>query len=201
MSGVGLVILAAGASTRMGTPKQLLRYGEQSLIQHVGEVAIASVCHPVIVVLGAYAECIQPETKPLAIHTVVNPDWHQGMSTSIRMGIETLNTLNSKAEAVVLMLCDQPFVCPQLINQLVEVHQTTRKSIVACEYGANLGVPALFNRSLFSQLMTLTGASGAKQLIKKYPQDVLAVAFPDGLFDLDTPQDYEQFLANTRLCS
>lgn len=194
MSGVGLIILAAGASTRMGTPKQLLRYGQQSLIRHVVEIAIASVCHPVIVVLGAYAECIQPEIEPLQIHPVANPDWPQGMSTSIRVGLETLNTLNPNAESVVLMLCDQPFVCPQLINQLVAEYQTSLKPIVASEYAANLGVPALFSRSLFPQLLTLTGVSGAKQLIKKYAQDVLAVPFPKGFIDLDTPQDYQQLL-------
>lgn len=194
MSGVGLIILAAGASTRMGTPKQLLRYGQQSLIRHVVEIAIASVCHPVIVVLGAYAECIQPEIEPLQIHPVANPDWPQGMSTSIRVGLETLNTLNPNAESVVLMLCDQPFVCPQLINQLVAEYQTSLKPIVASEYAANLGVPALFSRSLFPQLLTLTGVSGAKQLIKKYAQDVLAVPFPNGFIDLDTPEDYQQLL-------
>jgi molybdenum cofactor cytidylyltransferase len=194
MSGVGLIILAAGASTRMGTPKQLLKYGRQSLICHVVEIAIASVCHPVIVVLGAYAESIQPEIETLPIHTVENPDWNQGMSSSIHVGIEALNSLNPNAEAVVLMLCDQPFVCSQLINQLVEVHQTTLKPIVASEYAANLGVPALFHRTLFPQLMTLTGASGAKQLINKYAHDVVAIPFPEGLIDLDTPQDYQQLL-------
>jgi molybdenum cofactor cytidylyltransferase len=199
MSGVGLIILAAGASTRMGTPKQLLKYGQQSLIYHVVEVAIASVCHPVIVVSGAYAERIKQEIEPLQVHTVENPLWGEGMSTSIRVGMETLNAINPEAEAVVLMLCDQPFVFPQLINQLVEIHQTTLKLIVASEYAAIVGVPALFKRVLFSELITLSGITGARQVIKKYTQEVIGIPFPQGLIDLDTPKDYEQFLMSSRI--
>ncbi|MBW4558958.1 MAG: nucleotidyltransferase family protein [Trichormus sp. ATA11-4-KO1] len=199
MSGVGLIILAAGASTRMGTPKQLLKYGQQSLIYHVVEVAIASVCHPVIVVIGADAERIKQEIEPLQVHTVENPLWVEGMSTSIRVGMETLNAINPEAEAVVLMLCDQPLVFPQLINQLVEIHQTTLKLIVASEYADILGVPALFNRVLFSKLITLSGMSGARQIIKKYAQEVIGIPFPAGLIDLDTPKDYEQFLGLSNL--
>lgn len=198
MSDVGLIVLAAGASTRMGTPKQLLRYNRQTLIHHIVEVAIASVCQPVIVVLGAYAERIQPEIDPLKIHIVENPLWREGMSTSIRLGVETLNVINPEAEAVVIMLCDQPFVSPQLINQLVEIHQTSGKLIVASEYASTLGVPALFNRALFAKLTTLSGTAGAKQLIKNYAQEVLAIPFPDGLIDLDTPTDYEQLLAENQ---
>ncbi|WP_414562218.1 MULTISPECIES: nucleotidyltransferase family protein [unclassified Anabaena] len=200
MSGVGLIILAAGASTRMGTPKQLLKYGQQTLIYHVVEVAIASVCYPVIVVIGADAERIKQEIEPLQVHTVENPLWGEGMSTSIRVGMETLNAINPEAEAVVLMLCDQPFVFPQLINQLVEIHQTTLKLIVASEYADIIGVPALFNRVLFSELITLSGITGARQIIKKYTQEVISIPFSQGLIDLDTPKDYEQFLTkNTRI--
>ncbi|MEH2155355.1 nucleotidyltransferase family protein [Nostoc sp.] len=103
MSDVGLIILAAGASTRMGTPKQLLRYGEQSLIGHVVEVANASVCHPIIVVLGAYFEHIKPEINSEQVHIVENPLFGEGISSSIRVGIEALNLMNKEAKAVVLM--------------------------------------------------------------------------------------------------
>lgn len=194
MSDVGLIILAAGASTRMGTPKQLLRYGEQSLIGHVVEAAIASVCHPIIVVLGAYAERIKPEINSEQVHIVENPLLGEEISTSIRVGIEALNVINKEAKAVVLMVCDQPFISPQLINQLVEVHETTLKPIVASQYANTLGVPALFHSTLFAKLTRLSGTDGARQVIKKYLQKVLAIPFPEGLFDLDTPDDYEQLL-------
>ncbi|MEH1868141.1 MAG: nucleotidyltransferase family protein [Nostoc sp.] len=194
MSDVGLIILAAGASVRMGTPKQLLRYGEQSLIGHVVDVANASVCHPIIVVLGAYSELIKPEIKSEQVHIVENPLCGEGISSSIRVGIESLNIIKKEAKAVVLMVCDQPFISPQLINKLVEVHETTLKPIVASQYANTLGVPALFNRTLFAKLTALSGTDGARQVIKKYLGEVLAIPFPEGGFDLDTPDDYEQLL-------
>jgi molybdenum cofactor cytidylyltransferase len=196
MSGVGLIILAAGASTRMGTPKQLLRYDQQSLIRHVVEVARASVCDPVIVVIGAYAELIKQEIDPIQVHIVENPLWGEGMSSSIRVGMEALNKINPEAEAVVLMLCDQPFVFTQLINHMVEIHQITLKLIVASEYTNILGVPALFKRVLFAKLIALSGITGARQVIKKYAQEAIGILFPEGLIDLDTPKDYEQFVKN-----
>ncbi|ODG98773.1 4-diphosphocytidyl-2C-methyl-D-erythritol synthase [Nostoc sp. KVJ20] len=194
MSDVGIIILAAGASTRMGTPKQLLRYGEQSLIGHIVQVAIASVCHPIIVVLGAYSELIKPEINSEQVYVMENPLFGEGISSSIRVGIEALNLIKKEAKAVVLMVCDQPFISPQLINQLVEVHETTLKPIVASQYANTLGVPALFNRTLFAKLTRLSGTDGARQIIKKSLGEVLAIPFPEGVFDLDTPDDYEQLL-------
>lgn len=197
MSGVGLIILAAGASTRMGTPKQLLQYRQQSLIHYVIEQAIASVCRPVIVVLGANAERIIPAVELLDACIVENLQWSVGMSTSIAVGIEALNEIKPDVEAVVLMLCDQPFVTTQTINQLVEVYQSTGKHIVASEYAEIWGVPALFNRSLFSKLNTLSGEAGARQVIAQDAQEVFSIPFPEGATDLDTPKEYEEFQSMT----
>ncbi|MGJ5675018.1 MAG: nucleotidyltransferase family protein [Nostochopsis sp.] len=188
-SSVAIIILAAGASTRMGRPKQLLEYNGRSLIQHAVEVAIASVCHPIIVVLGAYADRIKPEIVT-SVETIENPFWHQGMSTSIRMGIETLNKSDYKAEAAILMLCDQPFVSPSLIERLIKVYRTTSAPIVASEYAQILGVPAIFDRTLFPQLTQLSQDAGARKIIQKYVRQVARVAFPQGIIDIDTPQDY-----------
>lgn len=190
---IGIIILAAGASTRMGTPKQLLRYQGYSLLRHTVEVAVASVCRPIIVVLGAYAQQIQPEISQLRVQVVENLQWTEGMSASIRVGIQALSAAQ-EIEAVILALCDQPFVSTQIINQLVKAYYSTNKSIVACEYAKTLGVPALFSYPLFSELMVLKGGEGAKQVIKKYTQEVIGVSFPEGATDIDTPKDYEQFL-------
>jgi molybdenum cofactor cytidylyltransferase len=186
-SSIAIIILAAGASTRMGKPKQLLEYNGRSLIQHAVEVATASGCHPIIVILGANAERIKPEIATLSVETIENLFWQQGMSTSIRKGIETLNKNNSKAEAAILMLCDQPFVSPDLIEQLIKVYRTTCAPI-----------PALFDRTLFSQLTTLSNDVGARQIIKKYSQQVAKVSFPEGIIDIDTPQDYSNAIAQHR---
>ena len=191
-STVGLIILAAGASTRMGSPKQLLPYQGRSFIRHITEVAIASLCQPIAVVLGAHAERIKPEISQFPIQIVENQQWAEGMSTSIRVGLEALLAMNPNLEAVAIALCDQPFVSSPILERIVEAYHLTGKPIIASEYSGTLGVPALFNRTLFSELMTLKSTEGAKKLIKKHIHEVFSVSFPEGVIDIDTPKDYEQ---------
>ena len=189
---IGIVILAAGASTRMGTPKQLLRYQEHSLLRHTIEVAIASVCRPIIVVLGAYAQLIQPEISQLPVQIVENLQWNQGMSSSIRVGIQELKTYYPEVKAVIVTLCDQPFISTEIINQLAITYHSTNQPIIACEYAETLGVPALFSDRLFWELVTLQNGEGAKQVIKKHSQEVFGISFPEGATDIDTPEEYAE---------
>ncbi|MBN3957364.1 nucleotidyltransferase family protein [Nostoc sp. NMS8] len=191
-STIAILILAAGASTRMGTPKQLLLYQGRSFLQYITEMAIASVCQPVVVVLGANAEQIYPQIKQFPVTIVNNPNWACGMSTSIKSGIELLNNLPQKIEAVVITLCDQPFVSNQIINQLVDAYYSTKKPIIACEYGGTLGVPALFSQIFFSELAALKETSGAKRIINNNLNQVFSISFTLGNIDIDTPKDYEQ---------
>ncbi len=189
---VGIVILAAGASTRMGTPKQLLPYGEHTLLSHTVEVAIASICHPIIVILGAYAEQIRPVISQYPIQILENTRWNEGMSSSIQVGIQALDKASEKPDAVVVTLCDQPFISTQLVNQLVETYFTTEKPIIASEYAGTLGVPTLFSSSFFPNLMDLKGAAGAKKIIEKYSDRVFSIPFLEGTVDIDTPEEYNQ---------
>lgn len=175
----------------MGKPKQLLRYQERTFLHHALEVALASMCRPIVVVLGAHAEQVRPEIEHLGVQVLENQQWSEGISTSIRVGIQALNA-TCQIEAAVVTLCDQPFVSAQIINQLVVAYKRTSQPIVACEYGGTLGVPALFSRSLFAELIGLKGDRGAKQMIKEYAQQVLSISFPEGAIDIDTPRDYEQ---------
>lgn len=193
-SAVGAVILAAGASTRMGTPKQLLHFRGRSLLRHSVEVAIASVCKPIVVVLGANAEKMRHEVSQLPVQVVENPQWQEGMGASIRVGIAAINGASEKIEAAVLTLCDQPFVSSDLINQLVETYLATLKGIVACEYAGTLGAPTLFSRKFFPELMNLKAAAGAKQVINKYSDEVFPLPFAAGEVDIDTPEDYKQLM-------
>ena len=194
---IGIVILAAGASTRMGTPKQLLRYQERSLLRHTIEVAIASVCRPIVVVLGANAQLIKPDISQLSIQIVENLQWTKGMSSSIQVGIQELKTFYPEVEAVIVTLCDQPFISTEIINRLALAYHSTNQPIIACEYAETLGVPALFSDRLFSELMTLTGGEGAKQVIKKHSQEVFSIFFPEGATDIDTPKEYADLLVMT----
>ena len=178
----------------MGTPKQLLPYQGCSLIRYTAEVALASVCHPIVVVLGAYAELIEPELAQLAVQVVKNPRWDQGMSSSIRVGVEAIAQMYP-LDAVVIALGDQPLVSAATINQLVERYQH-RHGIIACEYLGTIGVPALFSRCLFPELINLKGTAGAKQLLKQHADSVLTIRVPEAAVDLDTPADYEQLLSS-----
>jgi molybdenum cofactor cytidylyltransferase len=158
----------------------------------MAEVAIASYCQPIAVVLGANAERIKPEISQLPIQIVENQQWEEGMSTSIRVGLEALLAMNPNLDAVAIALCDQPFVSFPTLERIVEAYRLTGKPIIASEYSGTLGVPALFNRTLFSELMTLKSTEGAKKLIKKHIHQVFSVPFPEGAIDIDTPKDYEQ---------
>ncbi len=191
MSSLGIIVLAAGASRRLGTPKQLLLYGGKSLLRCAAETALASSCQPVVVVLGAYRQSLASELEGLPVRIVENREWEQGMGSSIRVGMEALLTKPAaELEAVLLMLCDQPQVSAQTLNRLLDAHRSTDHPIVASEYGQTLGVPALFSRALFPELARLTGAEGAKQIIQRHRDQAIGVPCPEGLVDIDTPDDY-----------
>ncbi len=187
---IGLVILAAGSSSRMGQPKQLLPFQGESLIRHCIETALQSRCFPIVVVLGANWEVIQLEIEDLPVFTVTNTDWEAGMASSIRLGLQTLLKNAESIEAAIFMLCDQPFVSAKLLNKLMVEYLQDQKSIVASGYGKTLGVPSLFDRQLFDELLNLQGQEGARTLIKAYAEEVHCVSFPEGSIDIDTPEDY-----------
>jgi molybdenum cofactor cytidylyltransferase len=179
----------------MGKPKQLLTYGSHTLLRHAAEVAVASCCGPVFVVLGAHASRLQREIEDLPVRSVLNERWADGMGSSIQAGLAALTTSDGPAGdagAVILMLCDQPYVTAVLINDLVRAYHGTGKGMIASEYGGTLGVPALFGREHFAELSRLSGAAGAKGLIAAHASEVVSVPFPKGLTDIDTPEDYQQ---------
>lgn len=189
---VGIIVLAAGESTRMGVPKQLLPYQGKSLIRHCVQNALGSRGFPVVVVVGANSELIKRELAGLPVYVANNPHWEEGMASSIRCGLEMMLSVHTSIKGVVIMLCDQPFVNSTYINKLIDEFEEQQNPIVASYYGNSLGVPALFSRSLFKELSLLTGNEGAKKLIQIYKSEseVLPVPFPEGIVDIDTPEDY-----------
>ncbi len=191
MPGTGLIILAAGGSSRFGSPKQLLCRGGKTLIQRAVDIALNSVCKPLIVVLGASAELIRPELEDRPVHCVVNPGWQSGMGSSIVAGIEALLLSSSDVESVCIMLCDQPFLTSGVINQLIQTHRNSGAKIVASDYGEGPRVPALFHRTLFDELQSLSCEEGAKHILQRYKHEISVVPFPLGLMDVDTPEDWK----------
>ncbi len=187
----GVVVLAAGASTRMGQPKQLLPVEGQPLLVRAAEAALESAAWPVIVVVGANHELIRPVLARLPVLIAHNPDWSEGMASSIRRGVETLRQFSRATDALVVALCDQPAFSAATIRQLCERQQHTRAAIVAAQYSGRRGAPALFLRSQFSALAALHGENGARPLLAG--PEVATVDLPELAQDLDTPEEYAAF--------
>ncbi len=185
----GCIILAAGASTRMGSPKQLLEVGGKPLILRAAEAALASPAWPVVIVLGANADRIRPLLARLPVLIADNPAWPEGMASSIRAGIATLRQFSRALPGAVLALCDQPGFAAGSVSRLIEAQRATGRSIAAARYGGHLGAPVLFLRSHFAALAALTGEEGAYSLITAAGDDVAPVDMPELAADLDTPED------------
>ncbi|HEY8835504.1 MAG TPA: nucleotidyltransferase family protein [Chthoniobacterales bacterium] len=192
MSNIGAVILAAGGSSRLGRPKQLLNFRGETLIAHAIRAAAEARCRPIVVVTGDAGDAIRNEIRDTSAVVVENVDWRSGLGTSIRAGMRSLIDSN---DAIMLMTCDQPLVETALIAELIEVRKQTGKPIVASSYMNTLGVPALFDRSCFPALLSLPDDSGAKSLIVRRPADVASVLFEDGAIDIDTPEDFQRLTA------
>jgi molybdenum cofactor cytidylyltransferase len=183
MSGTSVIILAAGASTRLGKPKQLLPWRGSSLLQHAIDVARPIHEQP-IVVLGSQANDIEKTIHNA--HIVHNPHWKEGIASSIRAGLEA-----NDRQQVIFMVCDQPFVTTAVLNELVLAHQKTAKPIIASAYAGTVGIPALFDHTFFTQLLDLKGDTGAKKLLQQYSLQVWPVPFPMGHVDIDTAEEYD----------
>ena len=185
----GAIILAAGASTRMGAPKQLLEIGGRPLLVSAIEAALASPAWPVVVVLGAHAEKIRPVLARLPVLVTENPAWAEGMAASIRAGITTLRQFSRRLDAALIALCDQPAFSAATIAQLLAAQRSTGRSIVAARYGGRHAAPALFLREHFPALAELTGEEGARTLLNADSARVASVDLPALAVDLDTPAD------------
>jgi molybdenum cofactor cytidylyltransferase len=179
----------------MGTPKQLLPIQGRSLLRHLAEISIASLCNPVIVVLGASVYQTRAEVEDLPLQIIENQHWQAGMGTSISTGLAALLEQEPALNAVLILVCDQPFVSTALIDRLVAAHQSAHHQIVATSYLETVGVPALFGDRYFSELLRLNSDAGARQIIQQHLHQTHTIAFPKGAIDLDTPEQYQAFLA------
>lgn len=189
---IGVILLAAGASGRLGEPKQLLKFQGETLLRRAAKTALASSSASVVITLGSRIEIMRKEVEDLPVKIVENKDWETGMSGSIRAALKKF--LEDELKAVVVMVCDQPFVDENLLKKIITKFQETDALVVACAYQNTLGTPALFHRKLFPELLALNAQAGAKQLIKKYNAQTAAVSFPEGAFDIDTRADYKNLM-------
>ena len=188
---IGIVILAAGSSSRLGKPKQLLLYNDKSLLQHSIDAAINSNGNSVLVVSGANEELISKEINKTGAHIITNKEWEEGMASSVRTGLDTLFKISPTTDGVIFMVCDQPYISSSLLNDLISTQQKTKKPIITSSYGETIGPPALFHKSLFNELMQLKGDAGARKIIQQHSYEVATVLFTNGKIDIDTKEDYE----------
>lgn len=187
----GIIILAAGNSSRLGNPKQLLSFRGNTLLAATIEAAERTSCAPIVLVLGAYAQEILATVQTLDINYVINKSWEDGMSSSIRAGLAKIIEMEPETENVIIAVSDQPFITPDIFHALLENLEKTDKHIVASQYAQTVGTPALFNKKYFGQLMALEGNSGAKHILTQYVDDVSTIPFELGHIDIDTETDYK----------
>ena len=191
MNSCGIVILAGGASTRLGRPKQLLQYRGKTLLNHAVNEAINAKADAVVVILGKNADLFEDEIDQEEVHVVINKDWKEGMASSVRLGLDTLLKIKPYIDAVILMVCDQPYISSSVLNDLITKQQKTTKQIVTCNYGESIGPPALFHKKYFRDLAKLNGDVGARNIIEQNMHDVAMILFPEGKIDIDTEDDYD----------
>jgi molybdenum cofactor cytidylyltransferase len=198
---VAAIVLAAGSSTRFGEAKQLAVFRGETFIRHIIAATIEAGCAPVIVVVGEEASQITLELTGLAASIVLHPHWSIGLGSSIGVGVQHLIDSAAEADAAVLLACDQPFVNAATLRQLIQSRLTSGKPIVASAYAGTLGIPALFDRSCFPDLLQLKGDSGAKGIIFSRQHDVAPFNFPAAAIDIDTPADYQCFVSQNETAS
>ncbi|WP_293743493.1 nucleotidyltransferase family protein [uncultured Pedobacter sp.] len=191
----GIIILAAGSSSRLGKPKQLLDYNGKTLLQTVINEALATDCKPVIVVLGAYAQKIADQHRHNGIKIIINQSWEEGMGASIVAGLSTIVKNNSEIESIIIAVADQAFIKKRNFNNLIEKQKETGKKIIASSYNETIGTPVLFKKDYFEALLLLKGAEGAKNILKQYSEDLETVVFERGGIDIDTETDYNHLIS------
>ena len=186
-----IIILAAGNSSRLGSPKQLLTYTGKSLLQLAIDKAKENGPDQVIVVLGSSMQLIESKISTEDITIVENTNWESGLASSIQAGINALKKISNDIDAIILMVCDQPFVDAKILKALIHEQAESGHAIVGCKYDDTKGIPALFHKSIFPELLSLEGDTGAKKLFEKYKDVASFVYFQDGGIDIDTSEDYK----------
>jgi molybdenum cofactor cytidylyltransferase len=188
---VTAIVLAAGASTRFGSPKQLLDWRGQPLLRHVITQTLAAPVSEIIVVLGAHYARIAPVVQGLPVVLARNQHWEAGLRGSVALG---LRALRSPADAAIFLLADQPDISPALISQVIAAFAESRAPIVVPRAGEQRGNPVLFARSLFPELMQVRGDQGGRALMQRYRERIHWVAADErALFDIDRPRDLYQW--------
>ncbi|MUP40958.1 nucleotidyltransferase family protein [Gramella aestuarii] len=188
---IGVVILAAGSSSRLGYPKQLVEFEGKPMLQHIIDVAGSFEFETEVLVLGAGAEEIKEKIEPGKFEILLNENWQEGMASSIRTGLERSLEKEKDLEHLLILLSDQPFVSEERIEALIKEQLDGNSEATFSEYDGDVGVPAIFSSSVFPYLKELKGDHGAKKLVYDKKIQFRTVKFEKGNFDVDTKDDVE----------
>lgn len=183
-----ILILAAGASRRLGRPKQLVDFNDSNLLNHVIREAIDSDFDDTLLVLGSESEKILRSVIP--VDHVVNDNWSEGMGSSIATGVKILSEMGS--QGVLICVCDQPYVSRDLFNEILNIASESEKGIVTSNYGVGSGPPTYFDKKYFASLVKCEGDKGAKRILEENASDIRYVSFNKGRIDIDTPSDIKK---------
>jgi molybdenum cofactor cytidylyltransferase len=193
-STLGIIILAAGSSSRLGQPKQLLEYNGSTLLRNVVDEASKLQDTVIVVVTGSNKDVVEVELLNTDITICHNRNWEDGMGSSISIGLEKLLEHHPDLPACIVTVCDQPFVTSALLNDLINEQNNTGKGIVASEYAETVGTPVLFTSKYFEALKNLRGHDGAKKIVQIHKHDTATIWFEKGSIDIDTISDYNNLI-------
>lgn len=189
MSSVAAIVLAAGASRRLGQPKQFLKIEGMGLLRRVVTTVHASRCAEIFVVVGSHDQRVCTELHGFGVTVVTNPVAAEGMGSSIRAGIRALRAASASFNGALILVTDQLKVTVDLLNMMIDQFESRKGDVIACEYAGLIGVPALFASRHFDQLETLSDDRGARRWLRSNECAVVRIPFPEGTLDIDTCDD------------
>ncbi|MDW5288075.1 nucleotidyltransferase family protein [Formosa sp. PL04] len=195
---IAILIMAAGASSRMGEPKQLLKWGENTLIEHTIKTVLQLKQEKVILVLGANYHDIFSVVNHYPVTVLNNKDWKSGLGSSIARGVQHILKTSKKTDAVFIVLADQPFIDVSYLSEMITIFQSNQNTIIATAYKNNtFGVPVIFGKSYFSELSLLDTDKGAKQILIRDKDEIKQIDYQLNKADLDTKSEYKDLYNQT----
>ncbi len=192
---VAAIILAAGASSRLGEPKQLLRFRGETLLARSVRLAAEAGAHPILAVVGAHWEQIREAVDLAPAAPVFHSNWAEGIASSLRAGVDALESQSPRSGGALLMTCDQPYLTSvHLIALLDQFRAHHAERIVASSYSGAVGTPAAFPHDLYARLRALRGDKGARAVLDEESDKLVLVPFPFGELDIDRPEDKQRLI-------
>lgn len=186
---IELLIMAAGASRRLGQPKQFVTYKGNTLIKRIAREALNADVGDVTVVTGFNHDDVEKEIKDLEVSIYYNEEWEEGLGASIRNGLKHILSIKPETNAILLTMVDQPYVDAMHIKKLVNAYDPAREMIIASAYQGTFGVPVLVDSHYFDLLKELKGDEGGKRIFVNYIRNIVEIPFIAGAIDIDEKKD------------